>query len=446
MHKIVSEIFMKSDITVKARKFVWFKLMTIIVCCLAFFNKDAYSIALNPKKVLFIVHTETMNGKGVKEIYARLKKRGHHVKIAIMPMLAADSTVLYDMDENFAKKFDSADVFFPCERPYKKCKDLPDYTPDFTIVQNPYNYCRESIAGPYYSLEALKKKSKKLAYLIYSSGIFHPDSWNNDKLKNVIDIVFVDSESTKKKFVDMGFSSDNVIVSGLPSYKNVRNQIPASTKFKETVLWLPRWRLDFTIRKEHEGGSTFLSYYHFFLNYAKENPDMRLIVRPHVNLFPHGVRFKFFSEKDVEDIKRKFHSLDNVVFSEHINQPLEDDIVQANVVIGDETGALSEVVIADKPIIYLSNGWDDEFESSDLGKQLKKFIYLAHSPQEIIDHLAFIRKTGYVPYAKKLEPGRIGRFFGSKDWEVDALRDSFKEEVDPVEHPADFIAGYIESH
>jgi hypothetical protein len=38
-----------------------------------------------------------------------------------------------------------------------------------------------------------------------------------------------------------------------------------------TVLWLPRWLLSYQFRDLYEGGSTFMTYHKFFLNYARKN-------------------------------------------------------------------------------------------------------------------------------------------------------------------------------
>ncbi|MCC8417483.1 MAG: hypothetical protein LN588_03060 [Rickettsia endosymbiont of Bryobia graminum] len=149
-------------------------------------------------------------------------------------------------------------------------------------------------------------------------------------------------------------------------------------------------------------------------------------------MFKYGVSSKFFSQEDADQIIEKFKKLDNVIFSDHITKPLENDVLAADVVISDGTSALGEVIVTDKPIIYLSNGWNNEFESNDLAKELKKFLYFAHDPLEIIMYLNNIRALGYTPFNNNIP------IKNEESWK------SFKKRLDPVEDPASFIASYIE--
>lgn len=404
------------------------------------------------KFVMFIVHTETINGKGVLEMYKALKKQGHRLKIVAIPFLVGDR-VLYDLDLNFTRKFDAKDVVYPCgmSKPYTHCDGIGSDRPDYVIIQNPYNSFKGTILDPYFTLEGLKKIAKNLAYVVYGPHIFHQDACNNTTIKDLIDLVFVDSESTKKLFIEkLHFLEKNVIVTGYQNYENVREKLQAKrgkSTYKETILWLPRWTMSFKYRDQHEGGSTFLNYHYFFLNFAKENPDTRLIIRPHVLLFKYGVENKFFSQADLDEILSRFRALKNVTFSEHISDPLEEDVVEADIVISDGSSALGEVVVAGKPIVYLSNGINEEFCSNDLGIELRKFVYLAHDPNEILEKIEFIRLMECSPFAKKSENAFRGRkLLGISDWVTDPQWFDFKRKVDPVENPAEKIASYISSN
>jgi hypothetical protein len=140
-----------------------------------------------------------------------------------------------------------------------------------------------------------------------------------------------------------------------------------------------------------------------------------------------GKRDLFLSEKDVDAMFARFNSLKNVVYSQHVESPIEDDVVAADIIISDGTSGLGEVVVADKPIIYLSNGWNNEFNSNDLAKEFKNYIYMAYGPKEVVEHIETIRKEKYAA------------FNGSN-------RAEFKKKLDSVENPAEFIADYIASH
>ena len=85
--------------------------------------------------------------------------------------------------------------------------------------------------------------------------------------------------------------------------------------------------------------------------------------------------------------------------------------------------------IADKPIIYLSNGANIEFESNALSKELKKHVFLAYDPGDIKQYMEFIRQNDYIP--NTFEDGKM----------LD--RQEFKRMLDPVENPGKFIAEYL---
>nr|MBP6985358.1 hypothetical protein [Alphaproteobacteria bacterium] len=374
------------------------KMIVFVASVLFFLFNSSFTNAGHIKKIMFIVHTETIGGKGVLELYKEFKKNGHEVTIVALPFLNNKNEIRFDIDLEFTKKFDKEDVVYPCgvHAPYTACKGMGDYKADYIFIQNPYDPYKGSLLDPYFTLSGLKKITDKLAYIVYGPHLFHQDSLNNTKLKNHVDMVFVDSESTKKIFEErLLFSPKNVVVSGFQSYKNVREKIKSYKKkespYKETILWMPRWTLSFNGRNLHEGGSTFLNYHHFIYNYAKQNQDIKFIIRPHTLLFKYAVESQFLTQEDADEIIGKFKSLKNVIFSDHESNCLDEDIIESDIIISDGTSALGEVVVADKPIIYLSNGWDNEFNSNDLSAEFKKFIYFARQPSEIIESIEFIR-------------------------------------------------------
>lgn len=122
--------------------------------------------------------------------------------------------------------------------------------------------------------------------------------------------------------------------------------------------------LSFKDRYLYEGGSTFLNYHYFFYNFAVQNPQIDFIIRPHILLYSHAVEGDYMSQKDLDEIFNRFRLLDNVTIASHADRPLIDDIMSSDIIISDGSSALAEAVVADKPIIYLSNGANIEFESN----------------------------------------------------------------------------------
>jgi hypothetical protein len=425
--------------------------ITLAVVGLFLFFTPANKGEGSAKTVFFLVHTEPMGGKGVYEMYTEMKAKGHRVKIVAIPYFYAGKLAT-DIDPEFMKKFDVADVIYPCGKqgPYtEKCHSIDSYKPDYIFTQNPYNAFKDSVLDPVFVDDSLKKIAKKVMYIPYGPHLFHQGWISDPNLSKQVHTVFVDSKSTQGIYVDAyKFQKDRAVVSGYQTYKTVRDMMGQKQKkeFKETILWLPRWSLSFRGRDMYESGSTFLMYYHFFYNYAVQNPDIRLILRPHVSLFPRAVENQHLSQENANEIVSKFQSLKNVVYSQHVTKSLVEDIMEADVVIADGTSALAEVVVADKPIIYLSNGLNLEFDSVPLSREFKKYIYMAYDPRDIVAYLEQIRANQYGSFQETPHiQGWAYKFekLKSKLFGTTLSRTEFKKMLDPVENPAKFIADYI---
>lgn len=407
---------------------IWLLLLLFTAAC----NEQVESrqMTAKPKNILFITHTSTIGGKGVYPIYKEAKELGHDVKIAVIPNIYFGELIA-DVDLKFASLFDSKDVIFPCGKkaPYHKCGSLEQYKLDYIFTQNPYDSFKGSILENF-SISNIRKIAK-INYIVYGPHIFHQDTINDSSLSSFVDNVFVDSDSTKDIYITKyNFPEDRVIVSGYQAYKNIRDLKRKTKKVQnETILYMPRWLMTFKGRDQYEGGGTFLNYHYFFYNFAKQNTQINFIFRPHALLYKHAIDGEHLSQEDLDKIMEKFRSLPNFTISSHAKVPLEEDILKSDIVISEGSSALAEVVVADKPIIYLSNGANIEFESNALSKELKKNVFLAYDPGDIKNYITFIRQQNYLP--NTFDNGKI----------ID--RQAFKKILDPVENPANFIAEYL---
>jgi hypothetical protein len=331
----------------------------------------------------------------------KCRNLGHDIKILAIPYFR-NGTLVAKVDEEFFAKFDQADVIYPCgvKEPYTICESL-NYNPDYVFTQNPYDTVFDNSVVSNFTNRKFRDLGAKIMYIVYGPHIFHQHQVDDPNLPNLVDVIFVDSQSTTEIYSKyFNFAKKNIIVAGYATYKEIRDNIHQSTKKKnmETILWLPRWQLTFKLRNEGESGSTFLNYYHFFYNYAKDNPHIHLIVRPHMFLMVNALESMYLSKDDFDNIFAKFRQLSNVTVSGHANVPLENDILRSDIVIADGTSSLAEAVVADKPIIYLSNGYNLEFDTNQLGKNLKQYVYFAYDPQDIVNNLNFIRSTNYAAF------------------------------------------------
>lgn len=426
--------------------------ISFICVSIFFYPKFIASPLPSSKDIAFIVHTETIGGKGVLPLYKEMKKVGHTVKIIAIPSFY-NQKVLADIDKEYLKNFDQEDILYPCGKspPYTQCTPLTGYHFDALFVSTPYNSFQDSPLDPHYLTSNLKSIAKKIMMVVYGPHLFHQDTINDPNLPTIIDTMFVDSQSTKDIYIKRyKFPSERVEVSGYPTYKDIRDQKEEKrpeTK-KMTLLWLPRWTLSFQGRATFEGGSTFLNYHYFFYRYLKENPDIKLIIRPHILLYTYSVENYFISQEDLDFIFKRFKSLPNVEISDHAQVSLNKDILSSDIVISDGTSALGEVVVADKPIIYLSNGWNNEFNSNELSKEFKKHILIANKPQEIMDFIQYIKDHNYTVYSDEQKCKTFIQYIRDHNYTIyltspECKRNDFKKLLDPVENPAEHIAKYL---
>lgn len=406
-----------------------------ILCIILSFTNASFAVTKHTKSVIFLVHNFQFGGKGVYDTYLEMKKRNIDVKIAVIPYFI-DGKFQNDIDLNYIKKFDQKDLIFPCgkQAPYiEKCKPLNSFSNkiDYLFISNPYNEYSQSVLYPALSHPFLLLASHKIMYILYGPHIFSQKYIFDKNLPKFVDTIFVDTHPSKKLYEkEWGFAPDKTVIAGYQTYKNIRDtlKITQAPRDKETILWMPRWRLDFKYRDQFEGGSTFLNYHYFFYNYAKEHPDKQLVIRPHTHLFTHTIRDGWMTQEDFDAIWERFESLPNVRISRHKDNELVNDILESDIIIAGGTSALGEAMVAGKPVIYLSNGLNQEFEANILSKTLKKNVYLAYDPKEIKDYIQIIGERDYKAYGEE----------SSKE-----KRKAFLEILDPIENPAALIADYI---
>ncbi len=406
-----------------------------------------------PKTIFFIITKGHLGGtKGFFDLWNAMKSAGHNVKIVAIPEYVKGKKI-HDIDYNFINTFSKRDVIVPCTK--DKCRSIKKYKPDYIFVFNPYATESEGSITEIYNHKNLSKIAKVM-YIIYGPSIFHQAGLYDKTLPKTIDTVFVDSKPTKDIYVkDYGFAPEKVVISGYLGYKEMRNMKPDPHK-KVTILWMPRWVLPFVGRNAFESGSTFLNYYHFFYNFAKENKNINLIIRPHENMQKLAISGSFLSQNDWNEIFKKFKKLPNVTISNHITKLLVDDIILSDIVIADGTSALAEAVIANKPIIYLSNGLNLEFNSNELSRAFKPLIYFAYSPKNIISFLDILRHDNMKMFGSRLcnatgkEDYAPSIYFKYHKQDINETCKGYQSKIrefmqimDPVENPDEFIANYL---
>ncbi len=420
-------------------------MMLILISC----SKDTMHHK-KPKKIFFIMTKGHLGGsKGFLGLWNEMKQAGHNMKIVAIPEYIGGNKV-HDIDHEFLKLFEPNDIIIPCKQ--EKCESIEKYKPDYTFIFNPY--AEENAKSPTAAYNHVNlSKISKVMYMVYYPGLFHQSGLYDTNLSKTIDTIFVDSLSTKQIYVkEYNFYPSKVIVSGYEAYHEIRD-IKPNINTNQTILWMPRWYLSFSGRDGFESGSTFLNYYHFFYNFAKDNKDIKLIFRPHENMMKYAVSGKFLSQQDVDIILNNFKKLPNVIISNHSSTPLINDIINSDIIIADGTTAIAEAIIANKPIIYTSNGLNLEFGGNEISKKVKELVYFAYSPSNILSFIDILQKDNMQMFGREIcknnnIPIAYLKYHKSDIDEV--CKNGYQKELlelkqmmDPVENPARFIANYL---
>lgn len=118
-------------------------------------------------------------------------------------------------------------------------------------------------------------------------------------------------------------------------------------KENKTIIWAPHWSIDDGLLY-----ATFQDNYEFFLEYAKKNPEIKWIVKPHPNLFFSAVKSGLFSsEAEFARYMDEWSSLPNaevVVGGNYQNQ-----FCKADAMILDSASFIAEYQYVDKPMLFL---------------------------------------------------------------------------------------------
>lgn len=165
----------------------------------------------------------------------------------------------------------------------------------------------------------------------------------------------------------------------------------AFAKGEFRVMWTPRWTTDPKV-----GGTNFFLYKDALLDYAGENPQMDLLLRPHPLMFRNFQKIGAMTAAQAEDYKARVAALPNVAFDP---QPRYDATFWGtDVLVSDISGMIPEFLFTGKPLIFC--GTNMEIELVAPMKQLLDVCYTANNTQELFDRLNRLR-AGEDPLAAR---------------------------------------------
>ena len=153
----------------------------------------------------------------------------------------------------------------------------------------------------------------------------------------------------------------------------------SSNDFK--VMWTPRWTTN-----KWEGGSNFFMYKDSLLEYAKDNPDVDFLFRPHPLMFDNFIKTKEMTREEVSNYTKRVEELDNISFDKQ--KEYGASFWESSVLLSDISSMMYEYFLTGKPIIYCASNVDIEF--SENAKDFIKGCYISYTQEEtfkILDQL-----------------------------------------------------------
>ncbi len=261
--------------------------------------------------------------------------------------------------------------------------NLNTLNPDIIFVQNPYDsmldkkYCINNLiqfAKVCYVPYALFLTSSKWEEHFYGDE-FHKKCWK----------IFHPSREHMLLHEKYLGNKETAVVSGYPKLDQYNAEIKNSdvhwnfnqiTKQQKRLIWTPHWTVDDVI-----GSSNFIKYYKYFLNLAKQNTNVDLLIRPHPLLFANLLKHKHLSEKLLSDFFASVNTLPNMKVNDSVRY--FDIFRTSDMLICDNSSFLGEYLPTKNPIIYTHSYDNDHHNLNEFGKKLTKDYYIAKNEKEL---------------------------------------------------------------
>lgn len=116
---------------------------------------------------------------------------------------------------------------------------------------------------------------------------------------------------------------------------------------KKRIIWAPHW----TISNSLLNYSTFLDNYDFFYNYAKENPDIEWIFRPHPLLKGTIIQSGMMSAEETDHYYQKWEDLPNAKY--YYGTDYASMYKYSDAMITDSGSFIGEYLLCNKPGLKL---------------------------------------------------------------------------------------------
>ena len=259
-------------------------------------------------------------------------------------------------------------LFYP--RPYNHLLPAPYHT---RLVSR---YCRICIAlyGISFAREdmhtSLNRDFMSCAYFYFAETPFTRDE--NRKINRFLHTLGL------QKSVFLGLP----VLEALQGKKNIPSPAWDFSKNDFRVIWTPRWTTDKAL-----GGSNFFTYYEDLLQFARENPDIDFLHRPHPLALSHFQQTGELTAEQAEAYIEACRCLPNV---EMDKQPeYETTLWGSSVLVSDISGIMVEYFSTGKPIIFCATNM--ELALTPYFARILEGCYVVNDKQALFDTLKMLK-------------------------------------------------------
>lgn len=250
--------------------------------------------------------------------------------------------------------------------------DIPDVFRTENIKQFRVCYIPYAINSLPSTELSFNQSLHKYAWRIYCESEFHKEGYRKNNL--VADSNVIVSGYTK-------FEQMNKIIN--EDYKDLVWPIKRKIRPSLRILWAPHHSLE-----DWFGFSTFHIIYEKMYDFALNNSDIEIVLRPHPALTEVMNNSGLIKRDKLEEYYERFNNLENgyVDFNEeYINLFKYSDLL-----ISDGVSFLFEYLITGKPIIHTDSKKNVGF--NEFGKQFEKSWYKAYSFDDLKEYIYMIKE------------------------------------------------------
>lgn len=257
--------------------------------------------------------------------------------------------------------------------------DLEALQPDYVFYMRPYDYYRHED----YHIETVSKYTKT-CYIPYGMTFFGGDveklSWPVEFCSKLY-YLFLNTPLRKAHLQEMlghpaNLDDEHLLCLGFPRMDLIAqyNSVPQKTSNQHTILWLPRWTTQ-------ENCCHFFDYKEILAQYALNNEDCKLILRPHPLCFNNFLQTGELTQTELDELKTLYKENDSLSLDEDGNYI--PSFQSADILVADETSLIPEFYATGKPVVFCKR--NSPF--SHIKEAISPGLYIVENQDDLIKTL-----------------------------------------------------------